>query len=365
MAIEVLRGLGLGGAESLLVTRLEHDRSMGRQRTSMVINSYSPANFFVPRIVDSGLDFLDLETSSRWVSAWKLWKVAARFPAGETVVVHSPWPAAVLKLRRALGLSNFRLVEVSHSTSYVLPTRLLGLLLNRFADLCVAVSAEVASGPSSLGFRKVVVILAGVNRRLIRNWVESNPNAPADFRHALGLEETNRLIVSVGNLRKLKRHKMLIEALPYFDDDTHVVVVGEGPEHNFLNDLAIKYGVSKRIHFLGQEQDAWRWAAVADLVAHPSEREGLPIALVEARAIGVPIVAFNVGGVATLLGEDSYSTVISIGDEEKFPEVLVSSFSKLEPIQEVFSTRALEETFWDIERFTSDFYRTIECETNI
>lgn len=357
--IEVVRGLGLGGSEMLLANRLAFEARSGANRTSQVMNTHSPENYLQSAIRDLGVTVTDLEVSSRWVSAWKLWRASRAFPREAVLVVHSPWPSAVLKMRKLITGSPQRIVEVAHSTRYAVPTMLLGRVLNRHASLCIAVSDDVAGSGTTRGFRRVVTVLAGVNRAVMREWIEAHDSAPETFRRSLGLEANQRILVSVGNLLVDKRHRLLVSALASLPSDLHIVVVGEGPERARLEALARDLGVSRRLHLVGRVADAWRWMSVADAVVHPSSREGLPISITEARALGVPVVAFDVGGVATVLDGHEASVVIPLGREEALVPMINLLLDQGVAAGQAFSQRASEATFWDVERFSNDFYRWV------
>lgn len=356
MVVEIVRGLGLGGTESLLATRLRYEQRSGSARTSRVINTHSDDDYFAQAILDAGVALDDLATSSRWVSAARLWRAAAKLSPAEPVVVHSPWPAAVLKLRRALGLGGPRIVEVAHSTRYARASMLLGRMLNRYADLCIAVSDEVASAPTTVGFRRTVVVRAGVDREQMRTWIQRTDSAPQEFRRELGIDSGAPLIVSVGNLFPDKRHSLLIRATARLSEDTHVVIVGDGPERSALEAEARSLGVADRVHVLGRRRDGWQWMAIADLVAHPSAREGLPIALTEARALGVPVLAFDVGGVSSVLDGAEGAVVLDPHRPESFLEALPLAVARAPRAALAFGVRGSGASYWDVSRFAEEFY---------
>ncbi|MGN7861650.1 glycosyltransferase [Microbacterium sp. 22303] len=360
MVIEVVRGLGLGGAESLLLSRLEYEAANKTSRTARVINTHSPENYLQSRVAATGVVIDDLETGSRWSAAVRLWRVAREFEVDESVVVHSPWPAAVLKLRRAFGMLPSRLVEVAHSTSYALPTRVLGRLLNRYADLCIAVSPEVADSVTTIGFRQKRVILAGVDRGRMRQWIVANPHAVSTFRRELGMDDSAPLVVSVGNLYEDKRHKLLLESVASLPEKVHVVIVGEGPARDALERQIDEMGMSSRVHLLGRRADAWQWMAVADVVAHPSAREGLPIALTEARVVGVPTVAFDVGGVSSVLDESAGSKLLPSDKPQSFGPALADAIRRAPAAGDVFGNRASVPSTWDVGRYADDFYHHVQ-----
>lgn len=359
--IEVIRGLGLGGSESQLVQRLEY---MSRNpaldvQTLAVINAYSGEQFFAERLEKAEVVVEDLGTSNRWTSLFLLWRRAKRFPDGAVVVVHSPWPALALKVMKASGRFPHALVEVASSTHYARPLLFLGRWLNRYADAFIAVSDDVAQAPTVAGARAVHVVHAGVDRHALRRWVESNPSAPADYRSRLGMRRSDRLLAMVGNLYHFKGQDNAIRALQSLDSDIHLVLAGDGPEGPELTSLAIRLGVRDRVHFVGREANAWRWAAVADIVVHPSRREGLPVALIEARVLGTPVIATDVGGISAVLRTDRSSIVVPEGDGVAFASALRARLRDAVPIELAFARRAAVANEWDVARFVREFYEKL------
>lgn len=359
--VEVTRGLGLGGAETLMFTRLRHWVGVGAIQGAdiLVVNTHSPANYYDAPLKSLGVEVRDLSTSSRWVSVPKLWRLVSEVGSDVSFVVHSPWPAAVLKLRAALR-GDVQVIEVAHSTRYARPMMWLGRALNRYATACVAVSEEVAQADTTHGFRSKTVILAGADRDRMRAWIEHNPDAPAQYRAQIGITASARLVVAVGNLLPLKGHVLIVEALKELDPRVHLVIVGEGPSRPDIVAAARAVGCEDRVHLVGRQQEAWRWAAVADVIAHPSYYEGLPVALVEARVLGVPVVATKVGGVERVLRGLRDAVVVEPGNAHHLRRALERCLRTSPPAQAQFATRALEPSNWDLSRYCNDFLSAIQ-----
>ncbi|MDX2177013.1 MAG: glycosyltransferase [Candidatus Sumerlaeia bacterium] len=141
------------------------------------------------------------------------------------------------------------------------------------------------------------------------------PNAlPDGFRDLSGvvpaalppqLADASPLVLAVGNLRAVKRHDLLVEAcadiLPRFPKLALVLVGEDRGERRRLESLARRRGLAERLHFAGDCADVRPWLRRADLLAHPSDAEGLPNAVLEAMAAALPVVATRVGGVPELL----------------------------------------------------------------
>ena len=124
---------------------------------------------------------------------------------------------------------------------------------------------------------------------------------PGILRKQLGL--TDELVVmSVGRLVPIKRFDLLIRAFSRISGEfpkAHLVIVGEGEMRAALEQQASS---NPRIHFLGLRRDLPELYADTDLFALSSDNEGTPVAVIEALASGVPVVATDVGGVRDIFG---------------------------------------------------------------
>jgi glycosyltransferase involved in cell wall biosynthesis len=103
--------------------------------------------------------------------------------------------------------------------------------------------------------------------------------------------------VTVGRLIPLKQVDGLIEALREIPE-LGLVVVGDGPERPRLERIAQELGVSGRVYFAGQraKKETLSLMAACDFFVLNSTHEGLPHAILEAMALGLPVIATAVGG---------------------------------------------------------------------
>jgi glycosyltransferase involved in cell wall biosynthesis len=108
-------------------------------------------------------------------------------------------------------------------------------------------------------------------------------------------------------LRKVKGFDTLLRAFARLDQATaRLILIGEGKERVGLSALAGRLGLADRLDLLGFIANPFPYLARADLLALSSRREGLPNALVEALALGTPVVATDcTGGVRDLLQSES------------------------------------------------------------
>ena len=115
-------------------------------------------------------------------------------------------------------------------------------------------------------------------------------------RGDIGVPEDAVVILSVGELNKNKNHETVIRALAQLPDDVHYVIVGEGILKEHLLRIAQKYSVAEQVHLLGFRKDAQEIYYLVDIYCHPSFREGLSVAIMEAMAAGLPIICSNIRG---------------------------------------------------------------------
>jgi glycosyltransferase involved in cell wall biosynthesis len=97
----------------------------------------------------------------------------------------------------------------------------------------------------------------------------------------------------------------LLEPLPNY----HFVLLGDGPLMDQLGALIQASNHRSRVHLLGWQPMAQSWMPFASLLLLPSKYEGMPNVVLEAMQSGIPVVAFNVEGIAELLGENSIQVV--------------------------------------------------------
>jgi glycosyltransferase involved in cell wall biosynthesis len=128
--------------------------------------------------------------------------------------------------------------------------------------------------------------------------------ARADVLAELGLPPDITLLGVVGRLETVKGHMYLIDAfahLAYSLPNTILLIIGDGSLRAELEVAVARHQLTERVRFLGIRRDVPRLLVALDLCVHPSLREGMPNAIMEAMAAGCPVVASDVGGIKELL----------------------------------------------------------------
>lgn len=120
----------------------------------------------------------------------------------------------------------------------------------------------------------------------------------------LGLGADVKIVGSVARLSPVKGHRYLLEAAANVmkaDARVHLVLVGDGELRDEIKAQAERLGIGARTRLIGHREDSAQLAAAFDVAVLASLSEGLPNAVMEAMAAGVPVVATAVGGVPELI----------------------------------------------------------------
>lgn len=126
----------------------------------------------------------------------------------------------------------------------------------------------------------------------------------ADVRAELGVGADTPLILSVGRLHRQKAHDVLIHAATHWSRRSPqpiTLIAGDGPQHRELSELIATTLAPVRL--LGRRSDVADLLRAADVVVLASRWEARPLVVQEAMALGRPVVATDVGGVAELVGD--------------------------------------------------------------
>ncbi len=191
--------------------------------------------------------------------------------------------------------------------------------------LCVSRAAEAivqGCAPAALG--KTLVIENGVDVAAFAG----RPDGAA-LRAEIGVSEKAYLIGTVGRLHPVKGHGDLVAALGLLaknPEPPQVVIVGYAPEEERgkLVEQARELGVEQLLHFAGRRENIPEWLSAMDAFVLPSHSEGMPNALLEAMAAGLPAVATRVGGTVEVVEEGKTAVLVPAQAPEALAEALAS-----------------------------------------
>jgi glycosyltransferase involved in cell wall biosynthesis len=121
------------------------------------------------------------------------------------------------------------------------------------------------------------------------------------------------VIGTVAALREEKNIARLVRAFATLPSG-RLVIVGDGPQRPALEALAASLGVADRVQFAGHHQDPSPFYAGFDIFALSSDTEQMPLAVIEAMASGLPVVATNVGDVPLMVAQENAIFITPLDD---------------------------------------------------
>lgn len=125
------------------------------------------------------------------------------------------------------------------------------------------------------------------------------------------------LITHISNFRKVKRVGDVLEFFKGIIDrgvNAQLLLVGDGPERNFLERQCREWGICPKVRFLGNLKSTTEVLAISDLFILPSETESFGLAALEALASGVPVIASNAGGIPEVVEHGVSGFLAEVGD---------------------------------------------------
>lgn len=263
----------------------------------------------------AGVRVLELDRGAQLdLRAWR--PLVRLLRAERTQILHSHkfgsnvWCALVARLARVP-------VFVTHEHSWSFADDRLRVALDRRliatrADAMIAVSSADARrmiAVEQIPEHKIRIIPNGISRPVVADH--------GALRRELGLRPDLPIIGIVASLRPEKRVDLLLDAARIVASSGrafHVAVVGDGPLASELELQARTIGIADRVSFLGFRPDACNLAAAFDIAVLTSDREGMPLSLLEYMALGLAIVATAVGGVPDVVMDEREALLVGPGD---------------------------------------------------
>jgi len=172
----------------------------------------------------------------------------------------------------------------------------------------------------------------GIRPRLGVHFVGNGINLKG-FRPRPALPQNPRpIVLFVGRLEPVKNHPMLFRALELLKARYNPVVwlVGEGPDRARYEADVQRLGLADMVQFLGYRYDIPELTAAADVVVLPSIKEGIPRAVMQAMAVGVPVVATDVKGTREAVVDGETGFLVPLGDEQALADRMSRLFDSAE-----------------------------------
>lgn len=245
----------------------------------------SPRGWLAERLGEAGVPLrpVDLRRSPTWRDLAALWRIRRELRSADVALLESSKAGALGRLVKG----RTPVVYAPHGWSFLMTSRLrlVWLLVERAlarrTDALLAVSAGEAEAAAGLDHRRVAVVVNGVDTAVFA------PPREAPL-------EPSRDLVCVGRLAEQKGQDVLLRAAALAVSRPTVTLVGEGPLRAELEALARDLDVD--VEVVGAVDDVRPFVTSARIAVVPSRWDGLSFALLEAMALGTPVIASRVAG---------------------------------------------------------------------
>jgi glycosyltransferase involved in cell wall biosynthesis len=231
--------------------------------------------------------------------------------------------------------------------------------LIRFATKIIVVSDEIAAEilGNGIPLKKLLVIDNGIDLQRF-----SNQTKNGSLRKSFGLNEGSKVIGTVASLREGKGHGYLLEAAKSIISsfpEVRFLIVGEGSERRRLEEKVSELGLLGKVIFTGGRKDVPEILSILDIFVLPSLNEGLPMALLEAMASRVPVVATRVGAVPKVVVHKETGLLVEPGNSEALSTAISELLTKREEathlglqgyfkVQNEFSAQTMSARYFDV-----------------
>ena len=344
--IHIITRLDRGGsAQNTFLTAMGHDKSKfsvglvyGSPKT-MSADDATLLNADLQRLDRAGVSVFHVPTLVREINpvldAWAtvaLWRLLRR-ERPEVVHTHTSKAGAVGRLAAWLA----RVPAVIHTphghifygyygTAASALIRLVERLLAKITDRIVTLTDRGAQEHVHYRIaraKKFTTIHSGIDLARFR----SVHVDPAVKRKELGLPPDGAMVGTVGRLVPIKGLEWLLNAAPRVlaqFPQACFVIIGDGPLLGELKQLAAELGIGPSVVFLGAREDVPGCLAVLDLFVLPSLNEGMGRVLLEAMAVGCPVVATRVGGIPDIVVDGTTGLLVPPRDDRALAEAILA-----------------------------------------
>ncbi|MBK9073087.1 MAG: glycosyltransferase [Myxococcales bacterium] len=305
--VHVLSSLGMGGQEMLVLRLAAAQRAQGWDVRVVSLATAAPAladafaTAGVPVHVVAKQAGLDVALPVRLARLLRTLRPKIVHTHNPLPLIYAAWPAR---------LAGARVIHTKHGKN---PAVGANLIARRTAAAAVEAFVAVSEGTAAqarlareCATGKLTTIVNGID---VTRFVP-DPAARMKWRAAWGPVDAAAdvcVVISVGRLDENKHHAMLLAAVAALPAEVaarvRVMIIGEGPLHDALAAQALALGLADRVRLMGRRDDVAELLAAADLFALTSRSEGLPLAVAEAMACGLPIVGTDVGGMRDVVGD--------------------------------------------------------------
>lgn len=230
-------------------------------------------------------------------------------------------------LRLAAILSRAKIIIITEHSCYFNKSRwqiVIDHILAYFTDIIFAVSPEVAeftAKQEKINFKKIKVLKQISDLSLIGDFKRQ------DLRHKFGIKEDGLAVMTIGRFSPEKAQYRIIETADLIVkkgiNNIYFLLVGYGRLENQLKEMIISKGLEKNVKIIIDPKKAKEYLVAGDIFLLTSNREGMPVSMLEAMSAGLACIASDVGGIKDILKNEINGYLLKTGDIEAMANKII------------------------------------------
>lgn len=331
----IIESLGSGGAERLLTYTL---KNINKNNFSVIVVCLIKPLNFKEELENSGIDVVCLNAKNLHTFFHIILRLYRLIIKKRPDIVHTHLYFANIYGRIAAKLAGVKsIIATLHNPDYTYENnggwkykirKIIDKYTGKVCNSCfIAVSNFVKKDfEKQLGFRNI---------KILHNCVDSSifNKSKGSARNEFGINRDDFVILNIGRLHSQKGQLCLIEAfnLVYKSNNRcRLIIIGKGLFENILKNKTEELNLEREIIFLENRKDIPEIMKISDMFVFPSNYEGFGIALVEAMASGLPVVASKIDVLKEIIDDGMNGILVEKGNHIKLAETISSLINNVD-----------------------------------
>lgn len=200
--------------------------------------------------------------------------------------------------------------------------------LSRYTGTQICINMEDFNNAKKFKAANVEYIAGvGIDTKGIKEKSDIEDKEKDELKKELNLKDTDRILITAGEMIERKNQKFLLEVVKKIKEketSIKLIVCGHGRLEHFLKAEAKELGIENNVIFTGYRTDIYKILGLAEIFLFSSLQEGLPVAVMEAMAVGLPVVCSNVRGNADLIDNEKGGYVLDKFHVNRWDDLIYS-----------------------------------------